>query len=220
MTLAQLSHVTVRLGRSVILRDIDWSVPDHAGMVVLRGRSGTGKTTLLHVLSGVIRPAAGDVTVLGVDLVRASAEVRRGLRRSRLAHVYQDFRLIPELTAVENVALPLWLQGVRAAESRVRAQSALEAVDLARLASRLPRDLSGGEQQRVAMARVIAVEPELILADEPTANLDDDSTQRIAALLRHQLDAGRSVIVATHDRRLYGTDDVVFDLEEGVLRAA
>lgn len=220
MTLAELSHVAVRLGRSVILRDIDWSVPEHTGMVVLRGRSGAGKTTLLHVLSGVIRPVAGDVTVLGVDLVRASPAMRRGLRRSRLAHVYQDFRLVPELTAAENVALPLWLQGVSAAESRGRAQSALEAVDLARLSSRLPRELSGGEQQRVAMARVIAVEPQLILADEPTANLDDESTQRIASLLRQQLAAGRSVIVATHDHRLYQVEDLVFDIEDGVLRAA
>ena len=220
MTIADLSHVTVRLGRAVILRDIDWSVPEHPGMIVLRGRSGAGKTTLLHVLSGVIRPAAGDVTVLGVDLVRASPAARRGLRRSGLAHVYQDFRLVPELTAAENVALPLWLQGASAGESRRRAQSALEAVDLARLSSRLPRELSGGEQQRVAMARVIAAEPRLILADEPTANLDDESTRRIALLLRHQLAAGRSVIVATHDHRLYGADDLLFSLEDGVLRAA
>jgi ABC-type lipoprotein export system ATPase subunit len=220
VTIAQLEHVTVRLGRNEVLRDISWSVPEGDGFVVLRGRSGAGKTTLLHVLSGAVRPTAGEVIVLGVDLMRATAADRRQLRRSRLAHVYQDFRLVPELTAAENVALPLWLRGLAVHEASRAAGAALEAVDLGTLADRLPRQLSGGEQQRVALARVIAVEPRLILADEPSANLDDESTRLIERLLRTQVELGRAVVVATHDHRLYGTDDLVFDLDHHLVRVA
>lgn len=220
MTIVRFDSVNVSLGRTAVLTGADWTVPRHAGLTVLRGPSGAGKTTVLHLLSGLIVPRAGSVEVLGNDLSALSAASRRAIRRERVAHIYQDFRLVPELNATENVALPLWLRSVPMAEAKTKARAALEAVGLAELVGRLPDQLSGGEQQRVAIARAIAAEPDLILADEPTANLDDASAKRVGELLRAQVAAGRAVIVATHDRRLIGPDDLVFDVSEGALRAA
>jgi putative ABC transport system ATP-binding protein len=216
MTIARLSAISVQLGGRVILHDLDWVIPEHPGLVVVRGPSGSGKTTLLHLLSGVVRPSAGELEVLGADLVRTSEPERRRLRANAIAHVYQDFRLVPELTALENVALPLWLRGI-GQEARERARTALDAVGLAALADRHPGAMSGGEQQRVAMARVIAAEPRLILADEPTANLDDAAARQVEELLRAQVAFGRAVVVATHDRRLYGAGDLILDLHQTVV---
>lgn len=220
MIVVQLHRVSVNLGTTVILEEVDWRVPSHDGLIVLRGPSGAGKTTVLHVLSGMVNPSSGTVTVLGQELTRASPAARRALRRTHVAHVYQDFRLVPELTAVENVALPLWLRSRTMRSAREIALAALREVDLVGLADRLPTQLSGGEQQRVALARAIAAQPDLILADEPTANLDDVSAARVGELLRAQLEAGRTVIVATHDHRLIRPGDLIFDLADHAIRAA
>ena len=220
MIVVQLHRVSVSLGTTVILEDVDWRVQGHDGLIVLRGPSGAGKTTVLHLLSGMVSPSSGIVSVLGQELTHASSAARRALRRTRIAHVYQDFRLVPELTAVENVALPLWLRSQTMRSAREIALAALREVGLVGLADRLPTQLSGGEQQRVALGRAIAAQPDLILADEPTANLDDVSAARVGELLRAQLEAGRTVIVATHDSRLIRRGDLIFDLAEQKIRAA
>ena len=213
MALAQLQTVTVtyRRGRSVF-REVSWEAPLHAGLVVLTGPSGSGKTTILHLLTGMIRPASGSVRTLETEVSSAPAAVVRALRRDRVGHVFQDFRLLAELTVAENVALPLWLQGRSSASARQRAMEVLEELDLGWTAARRPSQLSGGEQQRVALARALATRPSLILADEPTANLDDGSAATVAALLRAVVDDERHVIVASHDRRLYDGTELVYEV--------
>lgn len=205
--------VTYRRGREV-LADVSWEAPAHPGLVVLAGPSGSGKTTILHLLTGMIRPSQGSVETLGLEVTSAPRRELRLLRRDRIGHVFQDFRLVPELTAVENVALPLWLQGIPGASAHTRALSVLTDLELAWAADRRPGQLSGGEQQRIALARALVTQPQLILADEPTANLDDASAAVVAAQLRSVVNEQRAVIVATHDRRLWDSGDLVFSVSK------
>ena len=201
-----------------ILTDTTWEAPRTSGFVVIRGRSGSGKTTLLALMSGLLTPGSGTVTTLGIDVsARPNAE-RRAFRRSSIGHVFQDFKLLPELVAWENVALPLWLQGEGGDAARQRARAALTDVDLDWAVERRPDRLSGGEQQRVALARAIVTRPRLILADEPTANLDAESASSIELLLRELAGHGTAVVLASHDERVFRTGDVVFELADGQLR--
>jgi ABC-type lipoprotein export system ATPase subunit len=167
------------------------------------GVSGSGKSTLLHLLGGLDTPTAGKVVVGGHDLAAMSPRQRALYRRFRVGFVFQSYYLVPSLTAEENVALALTFQGVFGREARRRAAEALERVGLGRRASHRPSQLSGGEQQRVAIARAIVHQPPLLLADEPTGNLDRATAASVAAVLNDiHRDLGTTVLIVTHDEEL------------------
>ena len=180
---------------------------DHVDLLIERGEfvslagpSGSGKSTLLNVIGGLDRPSSGRIEIDGVDLASLDAGALADLRRDRIGFVFQAYNLIPVLSARENVAFILELQGVAAAERRRRADAALASLGIAELADRRPGELSGGQQQRVAVARAIVTDPVLLLADEPSANLDSHTTAGLLALLRHINEAhGVTIVTATHD---------------------
>ncbi len=168
--------------------------------VAVMGPSGCGKSTLLNLVGGLDRPTSGEVLIDGTDIASMSDQAITELRRRRLGFVFQFFNLIPVLTTSENAALPLTLDGVKPAEARDRAQDWLRKVGLGdKLASR-PDQLSGGQQQRVAVARALVTDPALVLADEPTGNLDSKSADDIANLLKQAAEEwGRAIVMVTHD---------------------
>lgn len=175
----------------------------HGESVAVMGPSGSGKTTLLHVLSGIIAPDGGSVRLHGgepLEITSLSEGERARLRRERLGFVFQDGLLLPELTAVENVAMPLMLRGTARAEAQQVAASWLSALGLAGMEERRPGELSGGQRQRVAIARAQAGEPDVVFADEPTGALDSDtSSSVIDALIDSTVSRGRTLVVVTHD---------------------
>ncbi len=181
-------------------------------LVVLLGPSGCGKTTLLSCLSGILRPTQGTVRVGGTEVIGLQGEALTDYRRHTVGVVFQAFNLVPSLTALENVAAPLWGSGVRRSDARVKASALLERVSLSDRASHRPGDLSGGQQQRVAIARALVHDPRLLLADEPTAHLDYLQVEGILSLLRSLASPGRVVVVATHDDRMLPLADRVIDL--------
>ena len=185
---------------------------------LLEGPSGSGKTTLLAIAAGLEPPSRGRVWVDGRDLSALDGSALIGLRRQRVGFVFQDFKLIDVLTAEENVALPLELRNVPAAAARATARDALERLGLgARMAAR-PSTLSGGEKQRVAIARALVTRPALLLADEPTANLDGATGREVAAILREAArERGTTVLVASHDPRLGDLADQTLWLLDGVI---
>lgn len=184
--------------------------------VAVMGPSGCGKSTLLHLIGGLDQPTSGRVLVDGKDLTQLSDDDLTRLRRQRLGFVFQFFNLIPVLTAMENAALPLVLDGVRPARARHRALEWLDKVGLGDRSESRPDQLSGGQQQRVAIARALASEPALILADEPTGNLDSRSSEEIAKLLRKVSDEwGQAIVIVTHDARIAAYSDRIVFLRDG-----
>jgi putative ABC transport system ATP-binding protein len=178
--------------------------------VALLGESGVGKSTLLNCIAGLDRPDAGRVTIAGSELATLDDDARARLRRERLGFVFQAFHVLPHLTVAENVSLPLRLLG-RADAARVDAM--LDAVGLAGLGARLPAQLSGGQLQRVAIARAVVHAPGLILADEPTGNLDPDTAERVLGLLRSQVrEAGSACLLVTHSAAAAARADRVLRL--------
>ena len=203
-----------------VLRDVDLALA--AGeRVAIVGESGSGKSTLLHVAAGLERPGAGSVRLEGRELTGLDEAARTRLRRSRVGIVFQSFHLIPTLTALENVMLPLELAtGLDAAARRQRATGQLAAVGLAGKEERHPEQLSGGEQQRVAIARALVHQPALILADEPTGNLDSRTGEAIFRLLLEQVQAtGCALLLVTHSAELAGRLDRVLTMCDGRLEA-
>jgi len=187
-------------------------------LVVLRGRSGSGKTTLLNLVGGLDRPDAGRVSVAGHRLDEISAAELLRLRREKMAFVFQSFGLIPILTAAENVGVPLRLLGTPAAEREERARTLLRLVGLDEHVEQRAHELSGGQQQRVAIARALANRPTLLLADEPTGQLDSATGGQIMRLLRTLVHAeGVTALVATHDRALMEVADRVLTISDGHL---
>jgi putative ABC transport system ATP-binding protein len=186
--------------------------------VAVMGPSGCGKSTLLHLLGGLDRPTEGSVVIDGHNLVDLNDNALAELRRRKIGFVFQFFNLIPVLNAAENAALPLLLDGMPMAEARKRAEGWLEKVGLQDRQAHRPDQLSGGQQQRVAIARALVAEPVLILADEPTGNLDTHASDEIAALLRQVADDwGRSVVMVTHDPRIAAYADRIVFLKDGVI---
>jgi ABC-type lipoprotein export system ATPase subunit len=190
-----------------ILRSVDLVV--RAGeLYAVVGPSGSGKTTLLNLMGAMDTPTAGSVEVLGRDLTRLDEAGRTAFRRDHLGFVFQFYNLLPTLTAFENVQLALELQSRPAADTRRRAQDALAAVGLSALQGRFPAELSGGEQQRVAIARALAKSPALILADEPTGNLDRGTARGVMELMqRLSRELGATIVMVTHDDELSGQAD-------------
>jgi ABC-type lipoprotein export system ATPase subunit len=185
-------------------------------LVAVTGRSGSGKSTLLNVIGSLDRVDSGSVELCGIRLERASERELAPVRRDRVGFVFQSFHLLPELTGLENVLLPARLNGRR--PSRERALDLVERLGLGGAGGRLPAVLSGGEQQRLAIARALVNDPQLVLADEPTGNLDADSGRTVLELLRSIADEGRAVLLVTHEREATQRADRVLRLEEGRLR--
>src|SRR5213594_613014 len=184
------------------------------------GESGIGKSTLLNLLAGLDRPDSGQVLLKGADLCALDDDALTLVRRKQMGFVFQAFHILPYLTVAQNVGLPLALNGVRNAKMRSRVAALLEAVKLADRGESLPRELSGGEMQRVAIARALAHKPRLVLADEPTGNLDPESAKDVLALLRECVKSeGAAGILVTHSAAAARTADKTYVLTEGGLRA-
>ncbi len=185
-------------------------------MVAIMGRSGSGKSTLLCMLGGIDWPSSGEVLLEGVDLATLSDDQRTITRRRRIGFIFQAFNLLPILSAEENVSLPLEFDGVTSAEARRRALEALELVKMAGRRTHIPSTLSGGEQQRVAIARALVIKPAILLADEPTGNLDSTNGQRVTNMLRDLVDKdGQTIVLVTHDDDVAARADRVIHLVDG-----
>ena len=186
-------------------------------LVAVMGPSGSGKSTLLTLAGGLDTPTSGMVRVEGVDLAALGQKGRAAMRRTSIGYVFQDFNLIPALTAAENVALPLELDGQGARSARKAARAALDEVGIGDLGARFPDEMSGGQQQRVAIARAIVGERRLILADEPTGALDSETGEDILRLIRARCDAGAAGVLVTHEARHAAWADRVVFLRDGIV---
>jgi len=210
---------TYRLGSEEVhaLREINLNVFPGQFLAVV-GRSGSGKTTLLNIMAGLDKPSAGQVLFDERDLATMSEDDLTDLRRHRIGFVFQSFGLLPLLSAMENVELPLRISGVGTGEREERTREALEIVGLWDRAKHRPYELSGGEQQRVAIARAIVIRPSVILADEPTGELDSNNAHSIFGLFKEMVvKQGISVVAATHDSTLLSMADEVMEIRDGRL---
>ena len=199
------------------LEGVSLSIPKGC-FVALMGPSGSGKSTLLNILAGLDQPSSGSATVAGQRLDELDEDQLAAFRAQHIGFVFQFFNLIPVLSAVENVELPLLLTPLPKSQRRERALTALRVVGLAERADHLPRQLSGGEQQRVAIARAFVADPDLIVADEPTGDLDAKNAEATLELLRTlKRDFGKTVVMVTHDPRAEKYVDLVHHLDKGVL---
>ncbi|WP_305731329.1 ABC transporter ATP-binding protein [Trichlorobacter ammonificans] len=180
------------------LRGVDIEIAE-GEFITIMGQSGSGKSTLLSVLGGMNHPTSGEVEMAGVKLYELAGEKLADFRAQNLGFVFQSFHLIPYLTAAENVMLPLAIVSMKSADKRAAAAAALERVGLGGKLDRLPNQLSGGEQERVAIARAIVNNPGILLADEPTGNLDSATSDGVMALFRELNDAGQTIVMVTHN---------------------
>jgi putative ABC transport system ATP-binding protein len=201
----------------VALKDVDITI-GRGEFVALMGPSGSGKSTLLHLIAAMDRPTGGEILVLGEDLRRLSDRAIAHWRNEHVGFVFQSFNLIPVLTALENVELPLKLTNLKKKERLDHAENALKLVGLGDRVGHLPRQLSGGQEQRVAIARAIVTDPDLILADEPTGNLDAASAQEVLVLLsRLNKEFGKTIILVTHDPHAANFATTIRHIEKGEL---
>jgi putative ABC transport system ATP-binding protein len=221
MSLIQAEQLTKIYGKG----DTAVTALDHLNLTVkagefvaVMGPSGCGKSTLLHLLGGLDRPSSGRVLIDGHNLTDLNDAKLTELRRRKIGFIFQFFNLIPVLSATENAALPLTLDGVRPTDAKAKAAEWLTKVGLGNRLNNRPDQLSGGQQQRVAVARALIADPALILADEPTGNLDTRASDEIAALLRQISDDwGRAVLMVTHDPRIAAYADRIIFLKDGTM---
>jgi putative ABC transport system ATP-binding protein len=200
----------------VALHDVDMTL-GHGEFLAVTGPSGCGKSTLLNLLGGLDRPTAGEIYLHG-ERVDGAGEARRArLRRSELGFVFQFFNLIDNLTVADNVELPALLAGVPAREARRRAGDLLERLGLADTVARVPGALSGGQQQRVAIARALVNRPSVLLADEPTGNLDSAAAREVVNVLRERSDEGQAIVLVTHDLRVASAAQRVLRMRDGAI---
>jgi putative ABC transport system ATP-binding protein len=207
---------TYHIGKAEVqaLRGVSLAIPSRA-FVVITGPSGSGKSTLLHLLGCLDRPTSGEVLLDERNLATLSSEERARVRGKRFGFVFQKFNLVPNLSAGENVDLPMALQHVPRAERRERVARALERVGLAERADHRPSELSGGEQQRVAIARALITDPDVLFADEPTGNLDTKTGRQIIDLLRGLNAQGKTVVVVTHNPEIAARAELLVHLRDG-----
>jgi putative ABC transport system ATP-binding protein len=185
-------------------------------LTYLVGESGSGKTTLISIVAGILYPTEGSVCVFGSEIYDLSKNALVTFRLSNIGFIFQQYNLIPTLTAAENASVPLVAAGMKRAEAVDRARSTLDKLNIGQLAERLPRQMSGGQQQRVAIARALVHDPRLIVCDEPTAALDASSGRRVMDLLREvAIQPDRAVIIVTHDNRVFDLADRILDMEDG-----
>lgn len=213
-------EMTIKSGREKarILKGIDWSI-QKGSVQLLMGPSGSGKTTLLSVLAGLLTPTAGNVYLLGQDITKMSRSQLAQFRLQNIGFIFQDFNLFPALTAAENVEVALNLKGIKGKAGKEEAQRLLEQVGLKDKANLKPSSLSGGQQQRVAIARALGGNPQLIMADEPTAALDSQNGHAVMALLRQLAkERGCTVLMVTHDPRIMDLADNIAYMEDGILK--
>lgn len=212
-----ISGLTRRFGARPILQDLALELGAGEYVAVV-GESGAGKSTLLNLIAGLDLPDAGRIRIDGTDIAAVDEDARTRLRRTKVGFVFQAFHILPHLTLAQNVELPLVLLGAGPAERAERVQELLAAVGLGERGESLPRELSGGELQRVALARALVHRPALVLADEPTGNLDPDTADRVLALLARTIKArGAAGILVTHSQHAAGTADRVLRLDHGRL---
>jgi putative ABC transport system ATP-binding protein len=221
MEVARVENVTrsFKIGKieTQALRGVSLSI-DSGEFTALIGPSGSGKTTLLQLIGCLDQPSSGRVFITGKDVSRLNRNQRADMRRGTIGFIFQFFALIPTLTAYENVELPMLLVGLGASERRARVKQLLESVDLADRAHHRPDQLSGGQQQRVAIARALATKPSIILADEPTANLDTpNGTQVMETMTRLNRETGVTFVFATHDPRVIKYARRIVTLRDGVI---
>jgi len=200
------------------LRGVDFEI-EAGAFVAFVGPSGSGKSTLLNMIGGLDKPSSGTLTVLDTDIAALDRRAAADFRGANLGFIFQDFNLIPVLSAYENIEYPLLMvQDWPADKRRVRVSELLEAVGMSAQADKRPDQLSGGQKQRVAVARALATNARLVLADEPTANLDHDTAYRILELMKKMRDEfGTTFIFSTHDSKIMGEAEVTFTLEDGRL---
>jgi lipoprotein-releasing system ATP-binding protein len=200
-----------------VLKGVDFSV-GRGELCAVVGPSGAGKTTLLYLLGGLARPSEGEVWVAGQPLFQLDDQALSALRNRLLGFVFQYHHLLPEFDATDNVALPLRVGGLSASQARMQARALLDAIGLRHRWGHRPGELSGGEQQRVAIARALATGPAVILADEPTGNLDKANSDQVFALLRQAAhEGGQAVVMVTHNPELARKADRIVKMEDGAI---
>ncbi len=215
MKILTLDEISISFGNREILKDVSLSA-DTGTIISITGKTGSGKTTLLGIIAGMLKPKSGSVTYRGHDIFRWGDFKRSRYRNRNIGFVYQSFNLLPHLTASQNILYPALINH-RMRDVSVRLKYLVEYLELQECGNRFPAALSGGEKQRVALARAIINSPEIVLADEPTGNLDERTVRRIFDLFEYLREEGMIVLVATHDRHIIRNADSRFHLEEGRL---
>ena len=197
-----------------VLKGIDFSAKD-GEFIAIMGRSGAGKSTLLYQISLLDEPTSGEIRINGKEAHAMSEREKMLFRLEEFGYVFQDYALLPELTALENVALPLLMQGMSNAAAEAKASAALERVGLGKRLKNLPSQLSGGEQQRVSVSRAIAHTPDILFADEPTANLDRESSDTVMSIFKELHKGGQTIIMETHEEEYARFADRTITLDDG-----